>query len=426
MNLDFSLHPAQMQVFESQSRFKICIAGRRFGKSYLSAIACIVEAMKDTNDKGYYLKNTDVYYIAPTFQQGKDIMWNLLKDLARPLIKTAHENTAVLKLQNGRSIHIKGSDRPDNLRGVGLSFCVLDEYASMKPETWEAIIRPTLADVEGAALFIGTPAGKNHFFSLYQDALKMPDEWETWQFKTLDNPFIKPKEIESARTTMSHELFRQEHEASFSVGSGTLFNVDNVILAEASESSLGTTYMAVDPAGYVDVAKKGLLKNSSLDEFAIAIVTIDEDGWLVEDILTGRWGVREASLQILKAAKTYRPASVGIEKGALRNALMPYLNDQCRRLQIYPSFTEVTHGNQRKTERIAWALQGRLQNERLRFKPFPNLNKFKDQLMDFPNPMAHDDMLDALAYIDQVGISSYGLLGEQEEEHEVLDMVTGF
>mgnify|MGYP000099286566 CR=1 FL=1 len=156
--LNIDLHPAQLQIFNSTKRFKIVAAGRRFGKSYLSAWILLIKAIQSDSK--------DVFYIAPTFQQAKDIMWAMLTELGRDLIAQAYENTAVLTLINGRKIYLKGSDRPETLRGVGLAYVVLDEYASMKPQAWEPIIRPTLADVKGEALFIGTPAGKNHFFEL--------------------------------------------------------------------------------------------------------------------------------------------------------------------------------------------------------------------------------------------------------------------
>src|SRR3990170_3804024 len=88
----------------------------------------------------------DVYYVAPTFQQAKDIMWGMLKEIGKSVIKVAHENTAVLTLVNDRKIYLKGSDRPETLLGVGLCFVVLDEFASMKPQVWEQILQPTLAD----------------------------------------------------------------------------------------------------------------------------------------------------------------------------------------------------------------------------------------------------------------------------------------
>jgi hypothetical protein len=116
---------------------------------------------------------------------------------------------------------------------------------------------------------------------------------------------------------------------------------------------------------------------------------------------------------------------VGIEKGSLKNALMPYLMDQCKRLHVFPRFLEVVHGNQKKTERIAWALQGRLQQGRIKFKDLPYLQQLKDQMMDFPNPMAHDDMLDALAYIDQVGKTTYNQVNVMDD-FEVMDDVLGF
>ena len=137
--LTIDLHPAQLKIFHSNKRFKVVAAGRRFGKSYLSAWLLLIKAIQS--------ESKDVFYVAPTFQQAKDIMWAMLKDLGKDLIAQAHENTAVLTLINGRKIYLKGSDRPDTLRGVGLSFLVLDEYASMKPVVWEQILNYQKAHV---------------------------------------------------------------------------------------------------------------------------------------------------------------------------------------------------------------------------------------------------------------------------------------
>ena len=163
-DLNVTLHKAQMEIFTSPKRFKVASCGRRFGKSYLAAWVLIIKALQSTSK--------DVFYVAPTFQQAKDILWAILKKIGKDVIKSAHENTATLTLVNDRKIYLKGSDRPDTLRGVGLAYVVMDEYASMKQEVWEMILRPTLADVKGEALFIGTPAGKNHFYQLWLDAQK--------------------------------------------------------------------------------------------------------------------------------------------------------------------------------------------------------------------------------------------------------------
>ena len=384
----------------------------------------IVHALQMKNKYGYDLADKAVYYIAPTFQQAKDIMWQSLKIMAQPVTKGIRENECIITLINGRQIHLKGSDRPDTLRGVGLSYVVMDEYAFMKEEVWSAIVRPVLADVKGDALFIGTPNGKNHFYDLFVAAgAEDNEEWGAWTFPSLDNPFIDPKEIFQATKDMPMEYVRQEFEASFSSFGGTIFSNDLFVVKEDNEP--GEFYMTVDPAGYEDVQgiAKGHLKR--LDETAISIVKVNTDGWHVWDILTGRWGVRETAITVLRTAQKYKPQLIGIEKGALKNALMPYLMDNMKRLNTFPPITEVTHGNKKKTDRIVWALQGRMQQGRLTFRPGEYTKKLHGQMMDFPNPMAHDDMLDSLAYIDQVARPFYhdAILSDTWIPH---DLTSGF
>ena len=126
--LQVKLHPKQLEIFNDTHRFRVVAAGRRFGKSRLAAWLLIIEALKSTNK--------DVFYVAPTYQQAKDIMWGVLKEIGHEVITAAHENTSVLTLRNGRKIYLKGADRPDTLRGVGLAFLVVDDYADIKPNVW--------------------------------------------------------------------------------------------------------------------------------------------------------------------------------------------------------------------------------------------------------------------------------------------------
>lgn len=426
-NLDFNLHKKQLDVFNSNARFKVVAAGRRAGKSYLSAVMLLLEALKDENRFGVKLKGKEVWYVAPTYGQARDILWGVLKDLGQPIIETIHENTSTITLVNGRTIKLKGSDRPDTLRGVSLAYVVLDEYASMKPEVWDMIISPALADTRGDALFIGTPDGKNHFYDLWIEAgSELDDEWAAFHFNSLDNPLISEKELDKARLRMSKEAFRQEFEASFEAAGGGSFKEDEFIYLEAPQEG-GNVYIAVDPAGFGN--GDGMVKSQmkKLDETAIAVVEVSESGWYVHDVIHGRWGVRETSLQIIRAAQKYHPVSVGIEKGSLKNAVMPYLEDQMRRLNVYPRIVELTHGGQKKTERITWALQGRFQNGRIFFKKGASyIRPLTNQLLDFPNPMVHDDLIDALSYIDQ--ISSVGYFDDSfiTDEYEPLDIIAGF
>jgi predicted phage terminase large subunit-like protein len=429
LEIEFNLHTAQLEIFSNEKRFKIIPAGRRFGKTFLSAVTLLVEGLRDKNAFGYELGTERVvYYVAPTFQQGKDIMWKLIQKLGKGVIAHTIDNVGILRLVNGREIHIKGSDRPDTLRGVGLSYVVMDEYASMKPQVWEEIIQPTLSDVRGGAMFIGTPAGKNHFHKLYLEAKKPEneDEWAVFEFKSADNPYLDKKEIESAKRRMSKSAYKQEYEASFSISGGTTLNPELMFMEPEPEG--GSFYITVDPSGFEDVTDKDIKsKFSNLDETAIAIVKVGTYGWWVADIIHGRWDVRETSLRILRAAQNYRPLAVGIEKGILKQALMPYIKDQCARLNTYPNIIDVTHGGNKKADRIVWALQGRLEHGRIKFNDKPYLEKLIEQMSDFPNPLAHDDLIDALAYIDQLASVVYNEdIIYDDPESGIFDQVSGY
>jgi len=415
--LNVELHQAQLEIFNSPARFKVVSAGRRFGKSRLAAWILLIKALQSDSK--------DVFYIGPTFQQAKDIMWDMLKEVGEGLIADVYVNTARITLTNGRKIHLKGSDRPDSLRGVGLAYVVMDEYASMRPEVWEQIIRPTLADVKGGALFIGTPAGKNHFYDLYMDAEKDDTgEWESFSFNSTDNPYIPNEEIEAARRSMSSMAFRQEFEASFETFTGGIFKEEWFLAGP--EPDEGNYVIAVDPAGFEASEKERGLKSSKLDETAIAVVKIDRDKWWVKDILHGRWSIRETATKILKTASINEATTVGIETGSLKNAIMPYLEDEMRSTNRFVHIDELRHGGKKKSERITWSLQGRMEHQQITFNEDKDWRFFISQMLDFPSRLSHDDLLDALSYIDQVSIADFAHSIEMNDDWEPDDVIAGY
>lgn len=416
-NLEVKLHEKQLEIFNDQHRFKVVAAGRRFGKSRLAAWTLIIEALK-SSDK-------DVFYVAPTYQQARDILWSLLKEIGHDVIASAHENTSVLTLINGRKIYLKGSDRPDTLRGVGLAYVVIDEYADMKPQVFEQILRPALADVQGGALFIGTPKGRNHFYELFKYCESEKDEeWKGFHYTSYDNPLLPHSEIEKAKLSMSSFAFRQEFMASFEAASRDLFKEDWIHFEE-EEPSDGRYFIAVDLAGFINVDRESGNKNKKLDETAIAVVKVHDGGWWVADILHGRWDIKETCQQIMNAVVNYEPVAVGIEKGSLKNAALPYLTDLMRRHNHYFRIDDVTHGNQKKTDRIVWALQGRFEHGKVSLSYGDWNNEFVDQLVNFPNSQLHDDLVDALAYIDQIQVVEY-FQDYEEEEYEPMDSYAGY
>jgi phage terminase large subunit-like protein len=416
-DLNVKLHDKQREVFDDNHRFKIVAAGRRFGKSRLAAWLLLIEALQSTSK--------DVFYVAPTYQQARDILWGLLKELGHEVIKSAHENTSVLTLVNNRKIYLKGADRPDTLRGVGLCFCVIDEYADIKPNVWEQILRPALADVQGKALFIGTPKGRNHFYDLYKYAEGNKDEeWTSFHYSSYDNPLIPANEIDAAKRSMSSFAFRQEFLASFEAASRDIFK-EEWIKYDEEEPKEGRYFIAVDLAGFVKVDKMASAKNKQLDETAISIVKVNEEGWWVAEIKHGRWDIKETCSQIMSAVLHYEPTAVGIEKGSLKNAALPYLMDLMRKHNHYFRIDDCTHGNQKKTDRIVWALQGRFEHEQVKLNYGDWNNEFVDQLVNFPNSQLHDDLIDSLAYIDQIQTVDYAM-DYEDEEYEVLDLVAGY
>jgi phage terminase large subunit-like protein len=417
MNLDIKLLPWQQQVWNDQSRFKVVAAGRRTGKSRLAAWMLIVEALQA--DRG------NVWYVAPTQGQARDIMWLTLLELGNPVIESSHVNNMQIKLVNGAVISLKGADRPETMRGVSLKFVVLDEYADMKPSVFEQILRPALADLKGKALFIGTPMGRNHFYELYNYGDKNDDkEYKSWHFTSFDNPLLDPKEIEAAKKSMSSFAFRTEFMASFEAASGGIFKEEWIKIDE-EEPKDGRYFVAVDLAGFENVAAANTAKKKRLDQSAIAIVKVTAEGWWVADIEFGRWDIKQTAQKIFDVVRDYEPVCVGIERGALKNAVLPYLSDLMRKYNSYFRIEDLTHGNKKKTDRITWSLQGRLEHGKLTFNKGDWNSEIIDELMNFPNAQVHDDLIDALSYIDQIAIAEY-TSDYEEEEYVPLDVVSGY
>jgi len=419
MNLDIKLLPWQQEIWNDNTRFKVVAAGRRTGKSRLAAWMLIVEALQ--SEKGH------VWYVAPTQGQARDILWSTLLELGHPVIESSHVNNMQIRLINGSTITLKGADRPETMRGVSLRFVVLDEYADMRPQVFEQILRPALADLKGKALFIGTPAGRNHFWEIYQYGNEENDGgYKSWHFTSFDNPLLDPEEIELAKSSMSSFAFRQEFMASFEAAQSDLFKDDWIKYGDdEDEPTLGTYYIAVDLAGFEDVSKQASNKKKHLDESAIAVVKVHQEGWWVENIVVGRWDIKETANKILNICKQYDTKIVGIERGMAKNAVLPYLQDLMRRVGYYVSVIDLTHGNKKKVDRVVWSLQGRFEHGRITLKKADWNKQFVDQLLNFPNTGVHDDMIDALAYVDQFAVTEYVGM-EAEDEYEVLDEISGY
>ena len=416
-DLNFSLLPWQQEVFKDPTRFKVVAAGRRCGKSRLAATTLLIEGLKCP-------QGSAVLYVSPTMGQSRQIIWDLLLDLGREVIQNSHVNNLDITLINGARIYVRGADRPDTLRGVSLTYAVLDEVADIKPEAWEQVIRASLSDKKGRALFIGTPKGRNWFYDTFKlGESEEATDWKSWHFTTADNPLIDQTEIESAKKTLSSFAFKQEYMASFTNAGSDIFKEEWIKYGE--EPQYGSYYVAVDLAGFEEVSKQAANSKKRLDETAISIVKVTDEGkWFVEKIEHGRWDIRETAAKILLAIRDYRPLSVGIERGALKNAVLPYLSDLMRKNNTFTHIVDLTHGNRKKADRIIWALQGRFEHGRIVLNSEGDWDEFVDQLILFPAQGVHDDLPDSLSYIDQLAVTSY-FVEDDSDEWQPVDIISG-
>lgn len=195
-------------LLESNKRWSVVVAHRRAGKTVACIQKLVVAALKCEKREPRFA------YIAPLFNQAKDVAWLYLKHFARPLGAELNESELRIDLPNGSRIRLYGADNPDRLRGMYLDGAVLDEYADMRPSVWGEVIRPMLADRLGWATFIGTPKGRNEFFEIW-DAAKDRTDWYSVMLRASETGLIPESELEDARASMTPEQYEQEFECSF-------------------------------------------------------------------------------------------------------------------------------------------------------------------------------------------------------------------
>jgi hypothetical protein len=140
-----------------------------------------------------------------------------LKDKLTELrwVEKINEQDLTVTLRNGSTISVRGTDNFDALRGVGLHFLVMDEFADSNPDAWTRVLRPTLSDTGGHALFLGTPKGRNHLYELWERGQVQEPGWASWQFTTADGGNVPPEEIEAARRDLDERTFSAEYLANF-------------------------------------------------------------------------------------------------------------------------------------------------------------------------------------------------------------------
>lgn len=212
------LSQRQQQIADCTARFRVVVAGRRSGKTFLA----MRELARFARQPG-----RTVWYLTNSRQQAKSLVWDRLKIRLRTLrwIESTNESELTITLVNGSRICLKSAEQGDNLRGESLSFVVLDEFCDLDlEEIWSQIIRPALADQRGHALFLGTPKAANQTARDLFDSASTRANWASFTYTTAEGGFVSADEIAQAAEDLAPKVFRQEYLASWESFAGVIFS----------------------------------------------------------------------------------------------------------------------------------------------------------------------------------------------------------
>jgi hypothetical protein len=239
------LHPGQRRVAEHPARFRVVMCGRRYGKSALGIrLACDAA-----------LKGQPVGWFAPSYKLALEA-WRELSQRLQPIVARQNEQDKRMELVTGGVIEIWTLDTQDPARGRKYALAVIDEAGIAKDllDVWQAAIRPTLVDMGGRALFLGTPKGRRHgFVTLFTrgDTGQDPD-WQSFRASTLENPYIPPEEIEAARKELPPDIFAQEFEGIPTDDGANPFGLDAIRKAVGEVGEQPPVVYGIDLARSVD------------------------------------------------------------------------------------------------------------------------------------------------------------------------------
>ena len=382
------LHEKQQEVADSDARWKILCAGRRFGKSRLGVQLCVEMAMAGKR----------AWWVAPTFSIAR-VGWRDIMLAGFDLERLGAEvkiGDMIVSFPNGGFIAVKSADNPQRLRGEGLDFLVMDEAAFVKEETWTEVLRPTLTERKGSALFISTPRGMNNwFYRLWQDADERED-WQKFKFSTVDNPAIDPEELESAKQEIGSLTFAQEYEAEF-VNEGTqLFKQEWFQYYQPAVRGVkldGITYELDNMTKYatVDLATS-TRQTADYTVFTAFAHDTTENKLFVIDMLRKRMEAPDIIPAMKKFYKKNDLDWIGIEKAGFQLSIIQF----ARREGI--QVRELKADRDKRSR--AMPLSAKMESGQVFFPDDPLedwVHEAERELLTFPLG-SHDDIVDTLAY----------------------------
>lgn len=365
----------QRQIRDSEARFIVLCAGRRWGKTRLGVALC--------TEAG--LRGQRAWWVAPDYPTGQ-VGWRPLLSLARNIPGAeARLTERMVRYPGGGWVQVKSADNPATLRGEGLDLVVVDETAHIPKfsEAWQQSLRPALSDREGRAIFISTPKGFNHFWELFKDAERL-DGWAAFQHPTRDNPYIKAGEIEEARRLLPSLVFRQEYGAEFVQLAGALFNREWFHIIQKAPEGLSWVR-------FWDLAAS---TKTSADYTVGAKVGLTRKGLLViADVARGRWDWPDAVKVIGDTALSDGSGVVqGIETTGVQRAMYDTLMREPKLAKV--AFKGVSPAKDKLTRALPWL--ARAEQGLVALVEGAWNGPWLDEVCAFPET-DHDDQVDSVS-----------------------------
>ena len=387
--IDFpDLHEAQQVVRDDPSRWKILCAGRRFGKSRLGVQLCIEQAL----DGGR------VWWVAPTFSIAR-VGWRDVVAAASVFPKESGVDVKVgdmtVTFPGGGSIAVKSADNPQRLRGEGLNFLVMDEAAFVREETWTEVLRPTLTENKGSALFISTPIGMDNWFYRLWEKADVTEDWARFQYPTVANPIIDPAEVESAREELGELVFAQEYLAEFISEGAQMFRSH---WFNYYKLGVGSIWLDVEK---LDI-NKDLVKFATVDlaastkesaDYTVISVFghhLESDRMFMLDMHRQRLEAPDIVPAIKRMIGIHNLEWVGIEKTGYQLAIVQFARREGLRIK------ELRADKDKRSR--ALPLSAKMERGLVYFpKDQEWVSEVERELLTFPVGV-HDDIVDTLAY----------------------------
>lgn len=200
----------------------ICVAHRRWGKDDVALHYTACAAMQKV---GSY------WHMTPEYGQCRKSVWDAVNprtgkrriDEAFPhaIRESTRSQDMFIRFINGSTWQLVGSDNYNSLVGSPPVGLVFSEYALGDPKAW-GYLRPVIAENNGYAIFITTPRGKNHAYTLYEMAKEDP-AWYAGLITVEDSGLLTKEQLEKELNEYiatfgpeeGYALFKQEWYCGF-------------------------------------------------------------------------------------------------------------------------------------------------------------------------------------------------------------------